>query len=379
VDDGALPNARTPRRRALGSSRPTLAAIAERLGVSRATVSNAFNRPERLSADLRARILATADELGYSGPDPVARSLRRGRAGAVAVLVAERPTYAFSDPAGVALLDGLAEVLGSRESGLLILSGDGSGGGPSAQAVAGAAVDAFVLYCLADDDPCLDTLSRRRLPVVCVEGPSFPGASTVTLDDEAASAHLIEHLLELGHRTFAVVTMECRPDGGHGPLSHDRSAAITYGPTRRRLDGCLRALAAAGLDPAGVPRFESAHNDPILGAEAARWLLAGGDGRPRPTALVCQSDILALGALAACADLGLDVPGDVSIVGFDDIAAAALADPPLTTARQPLREKGMAAGRLVAAGLDGRRPRRITLPVDVVVRGSTGRAPTTGR
>jgi DNA-binding LacI/PurR family transcriptional regulator len=374
VDDPAPPGERTSRRRSLGTPRPTLAAIAERLGVSLATVSNAFNRPERLSAELRARILATADQLGYSGPDPVARSLRRGRAGAVAVLVAERPTYAFSDPAGVALLDGLAEVLGSRESGLLILSGDGSGGGPSPQAVAGAAVDAFVLYCLADDDPCLDTLARRRLPVVCIEGPPFPRASTVALDDDAASALLTEHLLGLGHREFAIVTMECRPDGGHGPLTLDRSRAITYGPTRRRLDGCLRALAAAGIDPDGVPRFESAHNDAALGREAAHMLLTSG-GRGRPTALVCQSDILALGALAACAELGLDVPGDVSIVGFDDIAAAALADPPLTTARQPLREKGMAAGRLVAAGLDGRRARRITLPVDLVLRGSTGPAP----
>jgi DNA-binding LacI/PurR family transcriptional regulator len=370
---------RPPRRRALETRRPTLAAIAERLGVSRATVSNAFNRPERLSTDLRARILATADELGYSGPDPVARSLRRGRAGAVAVLVAERPTYAFSDPAGVALLDGLAEALGSRESGLLILSGDGSGGGPSAQAVAGAAVDAFVLYCLADDDPCLDTLARRRLPVVCVEGPPFPGASTVALDDETASAHLTEHLLELGHRTFGVVTMECRPDGGHGPLTRARAAAITYGPTRRRLEGCLRALGAAGIEAHAVPLYECGHNDPALGAEAARALLVGVDGGPRPTAIVCQSDILALGAIAACTELGLAVPGDVSVVGFDDIPAAAVADPPLTTARQPLREKGIAAGRLVAAGLDGRRARRITLPVEVVPRGSTGPAPPTGR
>jgi DNA-binding LacI/PurR family transcriptional regulator len=341
--------------------------------VSRATVSNAFNRPEHLSAALRARILATADELGYSGPDPVARNLRRGRAGAIGVLVAERPTYAFSDPAGVALLDGLAEVLGSRDTGLLVLSGDGSGGGPSPRAVADAAADAYVLYGLADDDPCLDTLARRRRPVVCVEGPRFPGASFVAIDDAAASARLTEHLLALGHRRFGVLTMEIRPDGGCGPLSAERAATVSYGSTGRRLDGVRGALAAAGLAPDDVPLHECAHNDPAVGEAAAAEVLTRGP--VRPTALVCQSDQIAVGALRACARLGLRVPADVSVVGFDDIAAAAATDPPLTTVRQPLREKGVTAGKLVAARLDGARPRRVTLALEVVERASTGPPP----
>jgi DNA-binding LacI/PurR family transcriptional regulator len=351
-----------------------MASIAERVGVSRATVSNAFNRPEHLSAALRQRILAAADELGYSGPDPVARSLRSGLAGAIGVLVAERPTYAFSDPAGVALLDGLAEVLGSRDTGLLVLSGDGSGGGPSPRAVAGAAADAFVLYGLADDDPCLDTLARRRRPVVCVEGPRFPGASHVAIDDAKATAHLTEHLLGLGHRRFAVLSLEVRPDGQGGPLSPERAATVSYGSTGRRLQGFFGALAAAGLDPDDAPMHECAHNDPAVGETAAAEVLTRGPAQP--TALVCQSDQLAIGALRACARLGLAVPADVSVVGFDDIAAAAITDPPLTTVRQPLREKGASAGRLVTERLDGARPRRVTLALELVERASTG--PPTG-
>jgi DNA-binding LacI/PurR family transcriptional regulator len=351
--------------------RVTLADVAAEAGVSTATASNAFNQPDRTSDELRRRVLEVAERLGYS-PDPMARGLRRGRAGAIGVLLAERPTYAFSDPAGVALLDGLAEALGSDDTGFLVLSGDGRGGGPTPGAVAGAVVDAFVSYALPDDDPCIDALMRRRVPLIIVEGPTLATGWSVGIDDETASRRLIEHLLAHRHRDVGVVAMECRPDGREGLMSRARRAHVTYGSTRRRLDGCVAELRAAGIETGALPVYECAHNHPSAGRSAAVALLAA---RPRPTALICQSDQLALGALAAADQLGLAVPADLSIVGFDDIEAASHTSPPLTTVRQPLRYKGIITGQLVAEALAGEPERQVVLPAELVVRESTGPPP----
>ena len=113
----------------MGAERVTLKVLAEDLGVSRATVSNAYNRPDQLSEALRTRILARAAELGFAGPDPVARGLRRGRVGAVGVLVDHSVSYAFSDPVAVLVLDGLAEELQADGFGLLLHAASEQPGG----------------------------------------------------------------------------------------------------------------------------------------------------------------------------------------------------------------------------------------------------------
>jgi DNA-binding LacI/PurR family transcriptional regulator len=350
--------------------RPTLSDLAAAAGVSRATASNAFNRPERLSTARRADILALAERMGYAGPDPTAANLRRGRVGAIGVVIPDRLNYAFSDPAGVLILDGLAEAVGTAGSSLLLLAGDGTGGGPPAATVMSAAVDGFVLYCIAHDDPALAALQRRRLPMVLIDQAPLRGSSTVDLDEESGTVALVRHLLDLGHRRFGIVTLECRPDGRAGPIDAERRAAITYSVTRRRLDAAIDTLHAAGVDD--VPMYEAGHNIPGEGEAAARWLV---QQDPRPTAIVCQSDQLAIGVLATLREMGLDVPGDVSLAGFDDIEAARTTVPPLTTIGQPLRERGHLAGELLLKVLDGGRARNVRLPAELVVRGSTGRAP----
>jgi DNA-binding LacI/PurR family transcriptional regulator len=289
-------------------------------------------------------------------------------------VIPERLTYAFTDPAGVLILDGLAEALAPTNSGLLILAGDGTGGGPPPATVMSAAVDAFVSYCAASDDAVVDALRRRRLPMVFIDEAPLRGTFAVDLDEETGSRALTEHLITLGHRHVGVITLECRPDGASGPLTAERRASITYSVTKRRLDAVLGVLSHEGSDPDLVPVYEAPHNIPAEGAVAARWLL---QQVPRPTAIVCQSDQLAIGALDAAAGAGLAVPGDVSIAGFDDIDAASRVDPPLTTVRQPLRERGKLAGELLLQALEGKRPRRVRLPTELVVRESTGPAPTT--
>jgi DNA-binding LacI/PurR family transcriptional regulator len=355
---------------AWSARRPTLVDLAAAAGVSRTTASNAFNRPERLSAALRQRLLALAEEIGYAGPDPRAAGLRRGRVGAIGVVLADRLNYAFSDPAALQILDGIAEAVAAADTALLLLAGDGSGSGPDPARVTAAAVDGFVSYCLGRDDPALAALMRRRLPVVLVD--QSPGRTTaaVDLDEEGGMRALTEHLLGLGHRRFGIVTLGWRRDARSGPVDPARRRAITFPVVRRRLDTVIGALAEAGVEASGVLLYEPAHNVPSEGEQAATWMLSQS---PRPTALLCQSDQLAIGALTAASRLGFEVPGEVSITGFDDIDAAADTDPPLTTVRQPLRERGRLAGELVLELLAGGRPRHVRLPTELVVRGSSGK------
>jgi DNA-binding LacI/PurR family transcriptional regulator len=355
---------------ARSARRPTLADLAAAAGVSRATASNAFNRPERLSAALRDRLLALAEEIGYAGPDPRAAALRRGRVGAIGVVLADRLTYAFSDPAALQILDGIAEAVAAADTALLLLAGDGTGGGPDPARVTAAAVDGFVSYCLGRDDPALAALSRRRLPAAFVDQSPGRTAAAVDLDEEGGVRALTEHLLGLGHRRFGIVTLGCCRDVRSGPVDSARRRAITFTVVRRRLDAAIGALSEAGVEASNVLLYEPAHNVPSEGEQAATWLLGQS---PRPTALMCQSDQLAIGALIAASRLRYDVPDEVSITGFDDIESAAETTPALTTVHQPLRERGRLAGELVLELIAGGRPRQVRLPTELVVRGSTGK------
>src|SRR6266511_1650018 len=191
-----MPSKRTPTRGRSPTRLPaTLDTIARSLGVSRSSVSTAYNRPAQLSPQLRERILATASELGYAGPDPAARSLRKRRVGAVGVLMGDRLSYAFSDPAAVLLLDGLAETLEPERCGLLILPGT-HGGGPPPEQVRDAVVDGLLTYCLAEDDPALAAARARSVPLVLVDQPARPGEATVRVDDPGGAAAVAQHLLD---------------------------------------------------------------------------------------------------------------------------------------------------------------------------------------
>src|SRR5689334_5260471 len=151
--------------------RVTLQQVAAELGVSAKTVSNAYSRPDQLSAALRARVLEVAERLGYPGPDPLAAGLRRGRVGALGVAYANALSYAFDDPVSVALLAGITSVAERAGTGLLLASGSGSAGGPAAGTVGTAVIDGLVVASLGDDDPVLPVVAARRLPLVVVDQP----------------------------------------------------------------------------------------------------------------------------------------------------------------------------------------------------------------
>lgn len=350
--------------------RATLKEVAADVRVSPATVSNAYNRPDQLSAELRGKVMEAARRLGYTGPDPTARGLRRGRAGAIGVLYTSRLSYAFADPAAVLFFEGVARAAEEAGLGLLLVPGSVAGR-EDPVAVREAAVDGFVVYCMAEDDRMIEAVRERRLPAVLVDDP--PGASgdlpVVGVDDEGGARAAAEHLVGLGHRHVAVISfgLISNPEGGFADLR--RQAQASFRPTRLRLDGYEKGLRKAGMAWEDVPVYECRENVPREGANAARVLLAGD---PRPTALLAASDQLAFGAMEGAKEMSLSVPGDVSVVGFDDVPEAARTNPPLTTVHQDHVEKGMLAGKLLVAGLAGNEVGGAKiLPTRLVERGST--------
>src|ERR1700742_995707 len=219
--DGPVPQRAVagPHRR-----RATLASLAAELKVSRTTISNAFNRPDQLSADLRERVLATAQRLGYAGPDPVARSLRTRRAGAVGLIITEPLTYSFSDPAALDFVAGLAQSCEARGQGLLLVAvGPSRSVADGTASVLAAGVDGFVVYSAAGDDPYLQVVLQRRLPLVVVDQPKeVPGASAVGIDDRGAMRKLADYVLSLGHREIGLLTMRLRRDHRQGLVDSER-------------------------------------------------------------------------------------------------------------------------------------------------------------
>jgi DNA-binding LacI/PurR family transcriptional regulator len=351
--------------------RVTLQSIADQLGVSRTTVSNAYGRPDQLNPELRARILEAAKRLGYTGPHPAARTLRSGRSGAVGVLITETLSYAFTDPAAVRFLEGIAQAGERAGIGLLLLPvrrGDDS----ARRAVLEAVVDGFIVYSLPDGHPAALAAVERRLPMVSMGEPRLEGAAFVGIDDRDGARRAAEHLVGLGHRRIAVISFELVGDGRSGVAGPERQAAASYAITRARLRGYADALRAGGLRWEDVVVQECDLNARASGEAAASALL---DRALPPTAILATSDELAIGALTAAARRGVPVPEALSVVGFDDVPEAAQQLPALTTVRQPLVEQGRLAGELLLDPdrEDGRR--EVLFPTELVVRASTGPPP----
>ncbi|GAA1891844.1 LacI family DNA-binding transcriptional regulator [Asanoa iriomotensis] len=350
--------------------RPTLQTVADAVGVSRSTVSNAYSRPDQLSADLRDRILTAAAGLGYAGPDPTARSLRRRRAGAIGVLFTAKLSYAFTDPYAVQFLRGLASSAEQGRTGLLLLPLSMDDEEAAVAPVNDAVVDGFCVYCLPDWHPALAALEARGLPVVA--GQKRPGsqASFVGIDEAAATRAAGEHLVALGHRRLAVVGEYFTVAQSTGPVTIKSPGDVAYYTDRERLRGYQEALAEGGVPWSSVATVNVARNGRAEGAAAAAYLL---DRAPRPTAIAALSDILALGVLDAVRARGLRPGHDVSVVGFDDIPDATTEG--LTTVHQPAAERGRRSGLLLLDPPTDPADRSVVLPTTLVVRATSGPAP----
>ncbi len=336
-----------------------LKSVAELLGVSVATVSNAFNRPDQLSPELRRRILEQCAVVGYSGPNAAARSLRTGKSGIIAILLSDTLEYSVSDPVANQFIKGVAEVLQQEGRDLLLLSGKHNHRSSSAEAVP----DGFILYGAPNNQEQLERIFRQQKPMITVDC-NIVGLPAVNIDNVATARLSAEHALARMPGKIAVLGLRL--------IDSDRVCRIQphelYGTeqsvSRRRLEGYLAAAKNCSRELPAEAIWQIPVNQHDLAMMAAREALQQAE---RPTVLLCMSDVIALAAMIVARELNIRIPEDLVVVGFDGIDEGERCMPSLTTIHQYSDEKGrIAAKRLLAGDLLG----DTELACDLVVRGS---------
>jgi DNA-binding LacI/PurR family transcriptional regulator len=343
----------------VGSKRVTLAQVAELAGVSVMTASYTYNQPNRVSDQARSKVLAAAARLGYPGPDPSARSLRRGSTHTLGVVMGEHLTYAFEDPQAVSFLAGIAEVCADQGYGMTILPITGAA--EDVPRITTAAVDGFIVWTTSDDDPILAAVQAMKRPAVIHGGPAVAGLELVSIDNRAAAC-AVGAIAFAGAKRPAVVSQ---------PLSRARVSSISgdvdiaealFPVTRERLMGYRTAAESAGIAWRDVTVAVCARNDP---AEAERMAAALLTSTEPPDAIAAMSDQQAAGVVRAVRAAGRVIPDDVAVTGWDDSATAAQLE--LTTVAQSLREQGADCAHAAL----GQKPRSHTESWSIVRRGST--------
>jgi LacI family transcriptional regulator len=300
--------------------------VAAAAGVSLGTVSNVLNRPERVSARTRERVERVMLELGFVRNES-ARQLRAGRSSTVAYVMLDATNPFFTDVA-----QGIEEAAEKADLSLFICNSDQRSDREHSNLsrLQQQRVQGILITPVDPDDPALDEVARHGTPVVIVDRVrDVASHCSVAVDDVLGGRLAVEHLIDQGHERIAFV-------GGPERI----------GQVRDRRAGAIAALEAAGrrAEDLVVVRTESLS---VPEGRSAGERIAGMPRASRPTAALCANDLIALGLLQQCVTLGLDVPEDLAIVGYDDIEFAAAAAVPLTSVRQPRRDLGRTAAELL--------------------------------
>lgn len=342
----------------------TLADVARAAGVSKGTASNVFNRPDIVREEVRQRVRDAANSIGYRGPDPKGRVLSAGRVNAIGVATVEPLSNFFEDPFARVLMTGISEACDENGTGISLVSAANEE--ELAWNMRSAVVDGFILFCLSGAERLVELSRERNLPFVALDfGDGDETMSAIDVDNVEGARLAARHLLELGHRHFAILAMEFDETGNYGTASRERARAASYSAPRDRTTGYLHELDASGIAAGDILLFETqSDRRTVEAAMEAMFALPS-----PPTAILAQSDKIALLAMKWLAERGISVPGDVSIVGFDGVPESETSMPPLTTIQQPIIEIGRHA---VKAILD--HPGEVwreKLEAELVVRGST--------
>lgn len=329
---------------------PTIGDVARRARVSTATVSRVINAPESVRPELRARVEAAIAALGYM-PHAGARTLKSRRTGTIGAIFPTIDNAIFAKA-----IDALQRRLAQAGHQLLIATNDYSPAVEESQALnlLNCGADALLLCGVGQRPSLLARLAARAVPVVHVMSwPAPPGMGCVGFDNARAMHQVVRYLLDLGHRRIAMLAGETR--------DNDRAAA--------RLAGVRGALEAAGLALPPQRLLERRYGL----ADAREGLQRLMEARPAPTAIVCGNDVLAFGALLEAQRMGISIPGQLSVVGFDDLELASHLQPTLTTVHVPAETMWRRAADRVLAELRGEvAPPETEIEVSLVVRASTG-------
>lgn len=336
-----------------------LKALAAELKLSQTTVSRALNGYPEVSEATRRRVLEAAERTGYR-PSPVARRLATGRAHAFGIVFPVEHNV-LQDPHFAEFLGGVAETAARHGFDIVVSPTRGEEEIAAYERLArDGTVDAVILTGPMVDDPRIERIAALGFPVVVHGSPTGEGAvAHLDIANEEAFRHAAAFLVQLGHRRIALLNGEER-----FVFARDRHA------------GFLTALGAAGIPAEDGPSFSGAMTVDN-GYRFARAALARTE---RPTALVCSSVLMALGALRAAAEAGLSVPEDLSIIAHDDEIPAFRTDymhPPMTTTRSPIRSHGARIAEMAIALIGGEPAEKLSevWPVDLVVRRSTAPPP----
>ncbi|HEV7657496.1 MAG TPA: LacI family DNA-binding transcriptional regulator [Mycobacteriales bacterium] len=327
--------------------------VAARAGVSLGTVSNVLNRPERVSPKTRARVLRAIEELGFVRNE-AARQLRAGRSRTVGLVVLDVRNPFFTDVAA-----GVEQTAGASGSSVVLCNSNDDVARERHYLSMLKEQRAFgILITPVGEETAgaIEEIRERGTPVVLVDRGTSRNQCSVSVNDRLGGELAVAHLVAQGHTRIAFVG---------GPVSIDQ--------VRQRLLGARSAIAAAGLRKDALTVIETPRLDVDAG-RASGPRLAAMSARKRPTAAFCANDLLALGLLQDTVRRQLSVPGDLAIVGYDDIDFAAAAAVPLTSVRQPRFQLGRAAMELLleeATDRETHQHRQVVFEPDLVVREST--------
>ncbi|WP_410608325.1 LacI family DNA-binding transcriptional regulator [Amycolatopsis sp. lyj-109] len=332
--------------------RPTILDIARAAGVSKGAVSFALNGRPGVSEQTRARVKAVAEQLGWEAGG-AARTLSDGRAGAVGLVVGRHPDVLDAEPFFMTLIAGIQRELGTGPASLLLRVAEDRENEPAIyrQWYAEHRVDGILLVDLLTGDPRPDVLAELGLPAVVLGGPlGRPELPSVWIDDSAAIGAVLEHFAALGHRRVLRVA-------GPERLAHTQARSAVFAEAATR---------------AGIPAW-TVHADytEAGGATTARRALRW---RPPPTAMLFDNDVMAVAALGVAHALGVSVPGELSVIAWDDSVLCRLARPALTAVRRPIGEYGALAVSVLRRLIDGRdvaADTRTSAAVQLVHRAST--------
>lgn len=351
---------------AMRQKEATLKSIAKDLGITHTTVSNVYNNPAKVSEALRQKIIDHARSVNYEGPNPTARSLKKGRCGAIGIIFNDQLSYAFTDAHDIAFLHGASSVCEVEGTNLVLipLMTKASNKLDTLTAI----VDGYILNAPYKNSPGTQKALARGLPAVVVDFDSPEHVSVLT-NDRAIMVEVIRHILDLGHRDIAIITFP-HSEGGQELFSLDHEISPDNYVVSERLQGCRQALAAGGIRMESVRVCEAPNNGE--GGKVAVDRLFAID--PDITAFICLSDRLAYGAMARCRQLGLSIGHRVSVTGFDNLLPIEREEdlPRLTTVAQNPFDKGRLAAEALLFGRN-RKERRINIKARLVRGESTGK------
>ncbi|WP_394221235.1 LacI family DNA-binding transcriptional regulator [Alteromonas gracilis] len=317
----------------MNKTKLTLKDVAEQLGVSTATISNAFNRPDQLSKAKREEILAQCKKIGYSGPNKAAQILRKGKSNIVALVLADSISYMVSDPVASTFIKGVSSALQNTGKHLLLYAGD-------SESILDVVdfVDGFICYGQPRNNNLVKELAVLPKPVVTVDF-DIEDKPSINIDNEEAAYRVACHALNEGDNV-AIFGLRLIDSPSTCRVYDSPLIAIESSIANRRLDGYLRAAKEKNTPISNERIWHLPESDRHFARQAAKEALTCS---PRPNVVLCMSDIIALELLHLALDMGIKVPEELKITGFDGIEEAERARPSLTTVCQSSIEKGVEA------------------------------------